>query len=124
MQTEGNKFPFFQACLEGSCLQLPRVRNANKLYLLPHTRALRATPLQPLKRIPPRPSLEHSVDQALAPLETVKIMDEVFHDPQRFIRMSAAGMRSDEAVRRRPQRMIGGQRFRSRHIEVNRRKVT
>ena len=46
-----------------------------------------------------RLGLEHFVDQRFAALETPKITDEVFDDPQGFISMSAADMWSDETVR-------------------------
>src|SRR5580692_1103157 len=41
------------ACLEGSCLQLPRIPQSRPNCPLPRFRAWQATPLQRLEKLPP-----------------------------------------------------------------------
>src|ERR1700744_2897274 len=65
-------------------------------------------------------SLNHPIEQRLATLEALEIVDEVLNESLGLRVMATRAVRRDIAIRRRPERMIGRQRLRIGHIEISR----
>src|SRR5687768_16770217 len=64
------------------------------------------------------PTLNDPIIQPLTPLEPSQVVHEVLHEPLVLVVVPTRRVRRDEAVRRRPQRVIGRERFGRRDVDV------